>query len=63
MDFLLSFVLVIIILVIWSTYWKGRALWTAGDRKDKKWFIVMLILNTAGILPIIYLLTRKKKKL
>jgi len=43
------------ILVLWSLVWKGLALWRAAKRGEKIWFIVFLIVNTAGILEIIYL--------
>jgi len=53
---------ILIPLFIWSLFWKGLALWTAGTRKEKNWFIVFFLVNTAGILEIIYLWTRKKSK-
>jgi hypothetical protein len=31
------------------------ALWHAGRRNQPWWFVILLILNTAGILEIIYL--------
>ncbi len=34
---------------------KGYALWTAAKRDDKPWFIILLIVNTFGILELIYL--------
>jgi hypothetical protein len=43
------------VLIIWSLVWKGLALWRAATRGEKIWFIVFLIINTAGILEIIYL--------
>jgi len=46
----------IIPLVIWSLVWKGISLWKCGRNNQLYWFIAILILNTAGILPIIYLL-------
>lgn len=59
----------IIIISVWTIIWKGMALWKAAGNKHKNWFIAMLILNTAGILPIIYIYffanktkTKKKKK-
>ena len=54
--------IVVLILLIWSTVWKGFALWKSGRRGQKVWFIVILVLNTAGILEIIYLLINKNKK-
>ena len=43
------------LLVIWSLIWKGFALWHAAGRQQKIWFIILLIINTAGILEIVYL--------
>ena len=59
---LLSNMYVIVPLIIWSMIWKGFALWTAGNRKEKTWFIFIFLLNTIGILEIIYLLTRRGNK-
>ena len=42
-------------LTIWSLIWKGIALWKASQNDQRKWFIVLLILNTFGILEIIYI--------
>ena len=44
----------LIILMIWSIVWKGLALWKAARNNDNVWFIVMMVLNTTGILEIIY---------
>lgn len=54
--------LLLVAILIWSIVWKGFALWRAAERRQKKWFIALLILNTAGILEIIYLffVTRDK---
>jgi hypothetical protein len=46
----------ILVIATWSLIWKGIALWKSARRKQKVWFVVLLILNTGGILPIIYLL-------
>ncbi len=48
--------------IIWSLFWKGWALWVAGNRKEKVWFVVLFLLNTLGVLDIIYLLLRRKKR-
>jgi len=50
----------IFILVLWELVWKGIALWKAARESQKYWFIAMLILNTAGILPILYIFLFKK---
>jgi hypothetical protein len=48
-------VVLLVALALWTLVWKGLALWRAAEKKSKPWFIVLLILNTAGILEIIYL--------
>lgn len=45
----------IVVLVVWSAIWKAWALWRAARNGALAWYIVMLILNTAGILEIIYI--------
>ncbi len=53
----------VILLIIWELAWKGFALYKAGKKQQPIWFIFILIFNTFGILPIIYLiLSRDKKK-
>ena len=56
MPFLPPFVGVALLLIIaWSFVWKGLALWRAAKRGEKIWFVAFLLVNTAGILEIIYL--------
>ena len=38
---------------------KGFALWKSAQRKQTWWFIALLIINSAGILPAIYLFMHK----
>jgi hypothetical protein len=52
-------------LVILDLVLKGLALWHSAQRREKWWFIALLLINSLGILPAIYLLThsvRSKKK-
>lgn len=51
-----------IIFLVWSIFWKGLALWHSSQRKETWWFIAMLVINTAGILEIVYLFAFAKKK-
>lgn len=51
----------LIVLGLWSLVWKGIALYKAGGRKDLGWFIAMFILNTVGILEIIYIFGFSKR--
>jgi len=41
---------------IWSIFWKGLSLWHAARRNEKGWFIIFLVINTVGILELVYLL-------
>lgn len=52
----------LIILLAWSLTWKGFALWRAAKNNSKRWFVALLIINTAGILEILYLFVFGKKK-
>lgn len=35
---------------------KGYALWYAAKRDERWWFVVMLVINTAGLLELAYLI-------
>jgi len=50
-----SFSLLFIVLLVWGLFWKGFALWYAAKRDEKWWFVAFLIINTAGILEIVYI--------
>ncbi len=41
--------------VAWSLVWKGVALWRSARRNDLWWFVAVLVINTLGILEIIYI--------
>ena len=46
---------------IYVTAVKGFALWRAAQLAQKKWFIALLIINTFGILELVYLFFISKK--
>jgi uncharacterized protein DUF5652 len=52
-------IFLIIIVAVWELAWKYIALWQAARRAQKGWFIIFILINSAGILPIIYLLLHK----
>jgi len=52
----------LILLSVWSLVWKGIALWKAGRKNQLVWFVVLLIVNTAGILEILYIFIFSKMK-
>ena len=54
--------LILVLIVIWTLFWKGYAVWTAAKNNHKGWFVAVLVFNTFGILEIIYLFCIAKKK-
>lgn len=57
-----GFLILWIVLGVWEAIWKGIALWKAGRNNHMVWFVILFILNTVGILPIIYIAFFSKKK-
>ncbi|MFH0891074.1 MAG: DUF5652 family protein [Candidatus Liptonbacteria bacterium] len=45
----------LLLVVVWSLIWKGFALWRAARNNSSGWFIALLIVNTLGILEILYI--------
>lgn len=45
----------IMLAIVWSLIWKGIALWKAARLSQKNWFIILLVVNTLGVLEIIYI--------
>ncbi len=43
------------LIIIWVVIWKALALWQSARRGQKIWFAALLIVNTLGLLEIIYL--------
>ena len=52
---------IVLLVLAWSLFWKGKALWRAAHLEQKRWFVALLILNTFGILEILYLFIFSKK--
>ncbi|OGH16041.1 MAG: hypothetical protein A3C30_00705 [Candidatus Levybacteria bacterium RIFCSPHIGHO2_02_FULL_40_18] len=55
--------ILLIVLYIWSLIAKGIALWRAANLKQRNWFIAILVLNTLGVLDLVYLFKFAEKKL
>ena len=51
-----GFAVFLLVMLLWGLFWKGLALWHAARSGQWVWFIVFLIVNTAGILEIVYLI-------
>ena len=52
----------IIVLAIWDSVWKLIALWKSARNNHLAWFICIAVINTLGILPIVYIILNRKKE-
>ncbi len=60
-DMIIWLLPLIIVLSLWEIVWKLIAMWKSARNNDLAWFILIAVFNTAGILPIIYILTHREK--
>lgn len=61
-QFLIQNQWVLLLMALWTLPWKGVALWKAAKNSHKWWFIVLLVVNTLGILEILYIFVFGKRK-
>ncbi len=54
-TFFLGLLPFLLLAAIWTILIKGYTLWHAARNGQKKWFVALLVINTLGILEIIYL--------
>ena len=54
LPFIIFSIIGILAIFLWTLTWKGLALWKAGKKGNAIWFVVLLLVNTFGILEIIY---------
>jgi len=62
-QFLIQNQWVVLLAVLWALPWKGVALWKAAKNNHKWWFIALLVINTLGILEILYIFVFGKRKI
>lgn len=48
-------IIILLIISIWTLIWKGIALWKAAGKRQLVWFVILLVVNTVGILEILYI--------
>lgn len=53
---------VMAIIFVWSYTWKLLALWKSAREKSVVWFIALALINTIGILDILYVYIFSKMK-
>ncbi len=49
-------------ILVWSAVWKALALWKSARKGSVVWFIVLSVVNTLGILEILYLFVFSEMK-
>ena len=54
---------VLLLALAWSIVWKGIALWKSARKSHLIWFVVLLVVNTLGILEILYIFLFSKMKI
>ncbi len=47
--------LLLVAIIIWEGVWKLVAMWKSAKNNSTAWFIILAIVNTVGILPILYI--------
>ncbi|MEW6407754.1 MAG: DUF5652 family protein [Patescibacteria group bacterium] len=52
---------IVVLIVLWCLPWKVIALWKSARLNSKAWFIVLLLVNTLGILEILYIFVFSRK--
>jgi len=46
---------ILVLLIIWSLAWKAVALWKAARKNQVWWFVALMLINTMGLLEILYI--------
>lgn len=50
----------LLLVQVWDLIWKSFALWRAARNKDIFWFVLLILINSAGLLPAFYLFYMSK---
>lgn len=60
-EFIKEHWIILFAVLLWSALWKGIALWKAARLRDLWWFAALFIVNTVGILEILYIFVFSKR--
>ena len=60
-TFVMENIWIFILLAVWDLVWKSIALWKSARNNQIAWFVVITFINSAGILPILYIRFFQKK--
>ena len=56
-QYLLDHPWIILVILLWTLPWKGVALWKSARANQTWWFVALMIVNTLGLLEILYIFT------
>jgi methionyl-tRNA synthetase len=56
-------IILIICFLFWSYIWKLLALWKSARKNSPVWFILLALINTVGILEILYIFVFSEVKM
>ncbi len=48
--------------LLWTIPWKGVALWKAARNRQAWWFVALLVIQTLGVLEILYIAVFQKDR-
>jgi len=48
-------IIILLVVVLWELFWKLSAMWKSARKSSPIWFVVLALVNTLGILPILYI--------
>lgn len=60
-QFLTTYPWVIWLALIWTLPWKGVALYKSARANQIGWFVALLVINTLGLLEIVYIFAVRPK--
>ena len=58
-----KYIWILVLALIWSLIWKALALWKSARKNHLIWFILLLVVNTLGILEILYIFLLSEMKI
>ena len=61
-DFGMEFIKFLVPVMIFDLILRGFALWRSARKNQNVWFIALLVVNSMGILPLIYLVLNRDQK-
>jgi Family of unknown function (DUF5652) len=54
--------MLIVVGIAWALLWKALALWKAARRGQYGWFVALLLINTLGLLELLYLFVFSRRQ-